>query len=110
MLIRSQDKKQIIPFENFVFSTYGSSIICSKDIIGHPSEFAKRRVAVYSTEEKAIKVLDMIQKEYSRCVTGNVLMSGRINRINEMASEIAECCVRNYISMQVFQMPQDSEV
>lgn len=95
MLIRSQDKKQLIPLEDFVFSTYGSSIVCSKDIIEKPSELDARRIAKYSTEEKAVKVLDMIQNAYTQYGT---LVDGRGS-------------VQGAFNLpKVFQMPQDSEV
>ncbi len=51
-------------------------------------------IGVYSTKEKAIKVLDMIQAEYQKPVHQNVIAE------NEVA----------IYKNKVFHMPQDSEV
>ena len=107
MLIRSQNKECIINFDNLksvrIGGYNGDSIIVF-------TESEALEIGKYSTEEKAIKVLDMIQDAYGHCVAGNIFMNGRIDRVNEMANEAAEYCVREHIDMQVFQMPQDSEV
>ena len=71
MIIRSQDKKQITNFKQIT----DISIIANNgkfDIqIFYPFSvddgYAQMRLATYSTEEKAIKVLDMIQAAYLRC-------------------------------------------
>ena len=83
MWIRSQDKKQLIKADDFtLFVEEGKFWICCN----------YSGVGDYSTEEKAMKVLDMIQKEI---------------RILEIAK--IECgCYTNYDT--VFQMPSDEEV
>ena len=58
-------------------------------------------LATYSTEEKAIKVLDMIQKEYLKHIYG----AG-----GEMATRDIYISPFAFIPPKVFQMPQDSEV
>lgn len=87
MIIRSQNKK-------FITTKLDLSVV----------EIAKRyeiidnngnTVATYSTEEKAIKVLDMIQNAYLQ--TTEVHLS---------ENTIGRCLPRAV----VFQMPQDSEV
>lgn len=85
MLIRSQDKSQLINFNNtrelrFLECTQGFSItdcVCS---IGH-----------YSTKSKAMKVLDMIQKRYEEYETERIYKEG-------------------VFKIGTFQMPEDSEV
>ena len=108
MLIRSQDKRTLVNLDNT------NAILIHEDDTGFSVVACginiNYEIGEYSTEEKAIKVLDMIQKQYSHCVAGNIFMNGRIDRVNEMTSEVAECCVREHIDMQVLQMPQDSEV
>ena len=80
MLIRSQDNKKIINLDNVesisVSTLDGSAVIwCGSRLIGE-----------YSTEERAIKVLDMFERRY-----------------------LDFCC--NYHSKSgVFQMPADDEV
>lgn len=90
MIIRSQDKKTIVIFENigqlYIEKDYRSNIKIAVDFPdGRTCE-----LGVYSTEEKAIKVLDMIQENYISC-------TDQWNGIP---------CVTN----KVFQMPQDNEV
>lgn len=53
MLIRSQDKGQLIPLEKFVFSVYKSNIVCDKDCITEQSEISERIIGRYSTEKKS---------------------------------------------------------
>ena len=71
MIIRSQDKKRIINFNQV------SDLVISKNrvdeyeiLVCYPyfaeSDCGYSAIATYSTEEKAIKVLDMIQEAYSR--------------------------------------------
>ena len=91
MIIRSQDKKRItddlklhIYLNDFIKENPKWQIhTSSHDCIG-----------TYSTEEKAIKVLDMIQEEYQIPIYQNTVAE------NEVAT------YRN----TVFQMPADAEV
>ena len=82
MIIRSQDEKVIVNLNN-IDSICIEHNVCKFDV-ACKNGFKDTRVGIgaYSTEEKAIKVLDMIQ--------------------NEFQSEIRK--------HRVFQMPQDSEV
>lgn len=93
MIIRSQDKKKVINFDNT------KSICCGE--IETTTLFAFfgcgdcERIGEYSTEEKAIKVLDMIQNAYTQYGT---IKDGLGN-------------IHNAFNLpKVFQMPQDSEV
>lgn len=87
MIIRSQDKKQITNFEQIT----DISVLASGDEfdiqVFYPFSiddgYAQMRLATYSTEEKAIKVLDMIEN-----ACRNIAFTDGI----------------------VFHMPQDSEV
>ena len=87
MIIRSQGKKTIINFENVL------EVICNKAneiIIRRSVDDCQEVIGTYSTEEKAVKVLDMIQNAYCN----------------------ANCyfCSNGYVQNVVFNMPQDSEV
>ena len=92
MLIRSQDKKVIAVLENC-----DSIVICKPQDIYHICTFngveeSRTSIGIYSTEEKAIKALDMIQNSYQYCEECKYIGAGA--RQPEFA----------------FQMPQDSEV
>ena len=91
MIIRSQDKAFIINFEKVDTVCLGG--IEGKSVI----TFTYAQVVTlgeYSTEEKAIKVLDMIQQRYLE--SSEVSMGG-----------ISMKCIPRAMA---FQMPQDSEV
>lgn len=89
MLIRSQDKKKIINLDNVlnisVTTLDGSEVIWC----------GGRIVAEYSTEAKAIKVLDMIEKKYMEYVCISSISTG-VHSV--------------YTIPKVFQMPADDEV
>lgn len=85
MIIRSQDKERITSDLNL--SIYAEDFDCFP-IENHRG----MEMGVYSTKEKAIKVLDMICEHYQEC---KMCESGR--------RQIAQVEF-------VFQIPQDSEV
>ena len=89
MLIRSQDKTIIVNIDN-VFS------IAIRDINGAASIYVGSQgscciIAEYSTREKAMKVMDMIQEAYERYEYEKVFKTG-------------------LTLFETFQIPEDSEV
>lgn len=109
MLIRSQDKSRLINLDNtrelrFWECAQGFDITDCVCPIGH-----------YTTKEKAMKVLDMIQEaygdsEYTKYVIPEVCkslsMKPRIKENIAHAGEIGEMLKKG----MTFQMPEDSEV
>lgn len=92
MIIRSQDKKQIVNFDVCHLSiTTDHCIVATNGVVSYPSEILSGVISKYSTEEKAIKVLDMIQSAY--------------NAIETMKIDKGAWRDNHY-----FEMPQDSEV
>lgn len=96
MLIRTQNKKQIINFNNYngVAISYKSECdfgVCAIYEL-REREIAQVEMGNYSSEEKAIKVLDMIQDCY------------KFKKHEETYHEGV------YVYEPTFQMPQDSEV
>lgn len=97
MIIRSQDKESIINFDSV--DTLRLSRISERGVIQeeyrtsilYDANDTFGVLGTYSTEEKAIKVLDMIQSAY--------------NSIETM--KIDKCAWRDN---HYFQMPQDEEV
>lgn len=89
MLIRSQDKRMIVNFDNICtvseFPENDSEDIYVED--GTDSLMVGR----YSTKAKAMKVLDMIQEAYERYEYEKVFKTG-------------------LTLFETFQMPEDSEV
>lgn len=97
MLIRSQDKKILCPLKPMCVhplikneKVYGRIIEKYQIHICIGAEYGI--IAEYSTEEKAIKVLDMIEDAYKSC-----------NREHLMGNFA-------FVQNKVFQLPQDEEV
>jgi hypothetical protein len=97
VIIRSQNKAFIINFERVDTVCLGG--IEEKSVITF-TDAQVVTLGTYSTEEKAIKVLDMIMEKYSDYERWN---GGIINQYS-IVSPFA------FIPPKVFQMPQDSEV
>lgn len=97
MIIRSQDKKILTKFESVSISNeYKVNVKREREIVGYKvfasyGDTTDFVVGTYSTEEKAIKVLDMIQSAY--------------NAIETMKIDKGAWRDNHY-----FEMPQDSEV
>lgn len=126
MLIRSQDKTTLVTFENIVINIHnlninninGKEIICWSQM--NPGEDEYIPLGYYSTEEKAMKVLDMIQEAYSENETLKTISTGALTTILTKNYETPEDVdfntemLKNHTKImeksEVFQMPADSEV
>ena len=113
MLIRSQDKRMIVNFDNIctvsAFPEKESEDIYVEDGTG------SLMVGRYSTKEKAMKVLDMIQKAYADYQTTHTVSNGlaTMSLFADCSDETDELYmkVQNALGkVTVFQMPEDSEV
>lgn len=109
MLIRSQDKSRLISLNNtrelrFWECAQGFNITDCVCPIGH-----------YSTREKAMKVLDMIQEAYEEYKINCTFLTGFIGHrtiveSNDIRVNGFEELVKSFKKNMVFQMPEDSEV
>ena len=108
MLIRSQDKKMIINTDNLDAICIGNK----NAISAYSGDISTRStIAIYSTEEKAIKVLDMIQDACAKYESVKALSNGTMFEIaGKCNQEKAEDFKNEHRATFVFQMPQDSEV
>lgn len=113
MLIRSQDKTIIVNIDN-AFS------IAIRDINGAASIYVGSQggcciIAEYSTREKAMKVLDMIQEAYEEYKITCTFLTGFtghrvIAKLNDIRVNGFEELVKSFKKNTFFQMPEDSEV
>lgn len=113
MLIRSQNKRMIVNFENIctvsAFPEKDSEDIYVEDGTG------SLMVGRYSTKEKAMKVLDMIQEAYADAALipmavpniGKMFAEASASKENEL---LAEAIGKALTNKMVFQIPEDSEV
>ncbi len=109
MLIRSQDKSRLISLNNtrelrFWECAQGFNITDCVCPIGH-----------YSTREKAMKVLDMIQEAYEEYKITCTFLTGftghrAIVESNDIHVNGFEELVKNFKKNMVFQMPDDGSV
>ena len=113
MLIRSQDKRMIVNFENIctmsAFPEKDSEDIYVEDGTG------SLMVGRYSTKAKAMKVLDMIQEAYEEYKITCTFLTGftghrAIVESNDIRVNGFEELVKSFKKNMVFQMPEDSEV
>lgn len=114
MLIRSQDKEALINFNNSIVvntmvdiggvTKMFCSYSCDDYVIGH-----------YSSKEKAMKVLDMIQEAYEEYKITCTFLTGFtghrvITELNDIRVNGFKELLKSFKKNMVFQMPEDSEV
>lgn len=113
MLIRSQDKRMIVNFDNIctvsAFPEKDSEDIYVEDGTG------SLMVGRYSAKEKAMKVLDMIQDAYADAKINEILLPDVCKSANESQrgkdnTLIAKTIRKDFMKKMIFQMPADSEV
>lgn len=113
MLIRSQDKRMIVNFDNIctvsAFPEKDSEDIYVEDGTG------SLMVGRYSTKAKAMKVLDMIQEAYADAKLNEILLPDVCKSASESQrgkdnTLIVKTIREDFIKKMIFQMPEDSEV
>lgn len=117
MLIRSQDKTALVKFENIVINL---KLPESLRVICWSLQDAQRSggyfvLGEYSTKEKTLKVLDMIQEAYADAKINEILLPDVCKDANKSQQEkentsIAKGIRNAFMKKMVFQMPEDSEV
>lgn len=111
MLIRSQDKEILVNMEtSIVFHISG--VIGKKYPIFVSNGYA---IGNYSTKEKAMKVLDMIQEAYADAKLNEILLPDVCKSASESQrgkdnTLIAKTIRKDFMKKMIFQMPADSEV
>lgn len=113
MLIRSQNKEVLVNFN--VSAGIEIAEGTTKTVITSYITGCGYLLGEYPTKEKALKVLDMIQEAYTGCIainsisaglTANAVLSIDVSKNEEELTKMAEIIRR----VNIFQMPQDSEV
>lgn len=117
MLIRSQDKTALVKFENIVINL---KLPDSLNVICWSLQDAQRNggyliLGKYSTKEKAMKVLDMIQEAYKEYKITCTFLTGftghrAIVESNDIHVNGSEEVVKSFKKNMVFQMPEDGSV
>ena len=122
MLIRSQDKTALVKFENIVVNL---KLPDSLNVICWSLQDAQRSggyfvLGTYSTKEKAMKVLDMIQDAYMEYKSGEIVANGLAGSAYTGSYDTKESVAHGIAVLKgygneirksiLFQMPEDSEV
>ena len=122
MLIRSQDKTALVKFENIVVNL---KLPDSLKVICWSLQDAQRGggyfiLGEYSTKEKAMKVLDMIQEAYMEYKSGEIVGNGLAGSAYTGSYDTKESVAHGIAVLKgygneirksiLFQMPEDSEV
>lgn len=110
MRIISQDGKYDYPYENStLFIDYMDGRVVK--IVPSTGGYKGSNIATYSTEEKAVKAMEMLREQYSRIEIIKALASGTCKHMEEsLNSEEFKYILEKYINMEVFQFPQDDEI
>ena len=91
MLIRSQDKKHLVELRSITINEY--LVYIDEEKIVWDIEQTGKKLGRYTTEEKAIRVLSMIEEEYHRPTY-----------VTDLGGEY------EVYGRDVFHMPEDTEV
>lgn len=110
MLIRSQDKEQLLNIDSV--KTIG---ICERGKCFAIFIDSLYFIGNYSSREKIIKVLDMIQEAYEEYKITCTFLTGftghrAIVESNDIRVNGFEELIKSFKKNMVFQMPEDSEV
>ena len=116
MLIRSQDKKVLCQLSNIeIVERYKRTKDGEKVTTGYAVYiFGERNteifMAEYSTAEKAIKVLDMIEDVYCTMKQNECTLSFSFEVLAVQNSEIFKEFLKECRKVFIYKMPQDEEV
>lgn len=110
MLIRSQNKEVLVAFEFLPDIEVLGGVISARRDMGWCCLLGE-----YSTKEKAMKVLDMIQEDYEEYKITCTFLTGftghrAIVESNDIRVNGYEELIKSFKKNMVFQMPEDSEV
>lgn len=106
MRVISQDGTMDVPYGNVVLYQDEKEIMCIFSGI-----YIGRKLAQYSTEEKAIKAMEMLRGRYRKLEVMKVIASGTAEYMEKSLSTNEMIEQHNaYCDMNVFQFPQDDEM
>lgn len=113
MLIRSQDKKELVQMNKILIQVSGTEVICYD--ISCIADEGYVRLGKYESETKVIKVLDMIQDAYADAKLNEILLPDVCKSASESQrgkdnTSIAKTIRKDFMKKMIFQMPEDSEV
>lgn len=112
MRVISQDGTLDIPYEEVIIQRFSSRIyFLNQNLTGVESLSDDMQIAKYSTEEKALKAMEMLREQYGKLEVMKVLASGTAEYMEKaLATDEMIKHYNTYCDMNVFQFPQDDEI
>lgn len=112
MRVISQDGTIDVPYEMVVIQRFEEDVyFLNRNLTGVEDLVSDIRLAKYSTEEKAIKAMEMLREQYSRIEIIKSLASGTCEHMEEsLKPKEFKDILKKYINMEAFQFPQDNEI
>lgn len=120
MRVISQDGMQDIPYKKFVFSiTKDNRIVATIGCTAPPTELYMSSVAKYSTQEKAMKAMEMLRSAYTgmSVVFQNIEPSEKFRELLEITKTNGIITITDdkkskieYVNNVIFQFPKDEDV
>ncbi|WP_455519184.1 hypothetical protein [[Ruminococcus] torques] len=120
MRVISQDGMQDIPYKKFVFSiTKDNRIVATIGCTAPPTELYMSSVAKYSTQEKAMKAMEMLRSAYTGmpAVFQNIEPSEKFRELLEITKTNGIITITDdkkskieYVNNVIFQFPKDEDV
>lgn len=112
MRVISQDGTIDVPYEMVVIQRFKNEVyFLNRNLTGIEELINDIELAEYSTEEKAIKAMEMLRGQYARIEIIKALASGTCKHMEEsLEPEEFKDILKKYINMEVFQFPQDDEI
>lgn len=120
MRVISQDGTMDMPYEEVIIQRFRSRIyFLNKNLTGVESLSDDMQIAEYSTEEKALKAMEMLREAYA----GMPIVMQNVDVSEDVAKEferLKKCGIMvqtenqpsrvNFIDNAIFQFPKDDEV
>lgn len=109
MLIRSQNKKVLLNIDNLsgieaVGGVDGTVRITANDSSTH------YLLGDYSNPEKAMEVLNMIQRSHNNSILAEITGKAMAERLDNLTQTEITTLTETLTNRETFQMPQDNEV
>lgn len=104
MRIISQDETIDVPYEHTTLIRVGTEIYLSS------IKLRDTLIAKYSTEEKAIKAMEMCREKYADSEYNRIVLCGKGETVRMLKDNIAEAFKDGVCGKFTFRFPADEEV
>lgn len=112
MRVISQDGTIDVPYEMVVIQRFRNGVyFLNRNLTGMDELISDIKLAEYSTEEKAIKAMEMLREQYKRLETLKLYTKSSREDIREILTlDELGCTILKTRKLSVFQFPQDDEI